>query len=156
MDSDEREFSVAVTGATPDTDLSAEDGEEDWRDDWEPIRMQLKEGAKRRVVVTTIDKRGSEREKESEGKYDSKYCDFGYAAALEAVEELEQEKRRSNGGLQASKTAFGGRLRKQLRQVALDDSDDDDFEEEEKNAKKKKDKKKAQNVAWGDVWWNKL
>lgn len=133
-DSDERQFSVAK--GVSDTDLSAGSGREDWRQDWEPIKMRLKEGAQRRAVVTTILDRG--------------LCDYDYPAALKALEAMKEpepeskEDRRAKAFLDtamerfeeakremrmvASRTMFRRGVRKQLRQVALGDSDDEEEE----------------------------
>jgi hypothetical protein len=66
-----------------DRDQSAESERENWRHDWEPIMTMLKEGAQRRAVVATFDRR------ESEEKHDSGSCDYNYLAALKALEESE-------------------------------------------------------------------
>ena len=142
-DSDDRDFSVAAVRRTPDTDLSAGSGEEDWRQEWEGISMQLKEGAKRRVVVKTIE------EREKDQVHDFQFCEYNYLAALQAMEEPEPEYDEEGNTLsldrlmekfeeakremriESSKTIFKRRV-KQLREIALGDSDD---EEEEVEAK---------------------
>lgn len=90
-DADERGFSVmAVVGGMSDTDLSAEEREEGWRQEWEEISTQLKEAAKKRAVVTTTDGRVEEED-------DIGYCGYDYRAALEALREPEHGRERPEG-----------------------------------------------------------
>ncbi len=163
-DSNERVFSIAVTDELPDTDLSAEDWEEDWREHWAPISIQLKEVAKKRVVVTTISGRQDEREE----KNDFEYCDYDYGAALEAMKEPELEREEGckdmasldgvvKGGLDGSRAIFAGRVRKQLRQVALGDSDDEEDEEVMVYSRDMGSMKTMDGeTACGDAWWKRL
>lgn len=174
MELDERAFSVAAAAAsvetraerTPEIDLAGED--DDWREDWAPIGLALKAGAKRRVVVTTI-----------EEKHDSGYCDYDYSTVLEALqksegkgrheEEEEEEEDREREYLEgivkkyekigrdaclgSSRAVFTGRVRKQLRQVALEDVDDDKEEDGEETRDPGSMRMSGGDLACGDAWW---
>jgi hypothetical protein len=167
-DQDEREFSV--TRRTPQTsnttDLSggqptreATRGDE-WKEEWKEISMCLREGAMRRVVITTVDNR------EDLEKHDSGYCEYDYAQALRALQEPRTE--RGDAGLgyldrvarefgkercmAASKARFGAMVRS-LRQEAL--AVDGDEEEEMMVHSRDTGSMKTRDgeVAGGDVWW---
>jgi hypothetical protein len=154
QDSDERQFSITATSGTPDSDLSAEDGEEEWGEDWEPIKMNLKRGAQRKVAVDMVPKG---------------YCDYDIEAVLAALKEPEAEEEREEGlegtmeslwqeARENSREMFVGRVRRQLRQVALAGSDDEEEEEElvvytrDTGSMRTRDGE----VACGNVWWKGL
>ncbi len=128
------------------TGLSAQYENEDWRQDWEPIKMLLQQGAQRRVVITTVDRR---QDGELGAKHDSGYCDYDYSAAMRTLETGEEpepeedegcgaevflakarekfEKAKKEMRMVVSKVEFGGQVR-QLRQTALAGSDDEEQE----------------------------
>jgi hypothetical protein len=151
QDSDEKQLSITATGGTPASDLSAVDGEEEWGEDWEPIKMNLKRGPQKKVVVEMMHKG---------------YCDYDIEAVLAALKEPEPEEGREEGlegametfwqeAWVSSREVFAGRVRRQLRQVALADSDD---EEEVVVYTRNSGNMRTRDgeVACRDVWWKGL
>jgi hypothetical protein len=157
QDSDEKQVSITATGGTPSSDLSAEDGEEEWEEDWEPMKMKLKRGAQRKVVVEMVRKG---------------YCDYDIEAVLAALKEPEPEEEREEGlegamesfwqeAWESPREVFAGRVSRQLRQVALADSDGEEEEEEEEEVvvytrNRGNTRTRDGEVVCGDVWWKGL
>ncbi|KAF7503587.1 hypothetical protein GJ744_003615 [Endocarpon pusillum] len=162
---------LSKTESTSGTDLCARYGNEDWRQDWEPIKMLLQQGAQRRVMVTTVDR--EPRDSESGTKQDPRHCDYDYSAAiraLEAREELEPEEDEGCGAeaflaragerferakrkmrMVVSKVEFGGQVR-QLRKTALGGRDDEEEEEIVYSGEGWRAAGEG-DVVCGDAWW---
>ncbi len=134
--------------------------------------MLLQQGAQRRVVITTVDRR---RDGKSGPKHDSGYCDYDYSAALRALESMEEpkpeleqeeegcgaeaplakaretfEKARREMKMVGSKMEFVGQVRR-LRQTALASSDD---EEQEITYSRESWRTAGEGkVVCGEAWW---
>lgn len=156
---DSEEFYVVSREGMPEMGMEGSEGEEggeteeeDWREEWEDLGMQLREGARRKVVITTFTT--SEAEVAEDGRHDSGYYedyDFDYWKVIAALQEPQEE---SLGG---DLGARSGGVRKQLRQIALGDSDDEEEDVDVELVERSQDlgsmRTRDGGVAGGDVWW---
>jgi hypothetical protein len=151
-ESDQKDSSGFATEKTPDTDLSGEgtEGEEDWREAWEPIKMQLKQVAKHKPVVTMPC---------------GGLCDYDLWAALEALKEPNPEEEDGYEDIRniesmiarferLTRNMFGG----SSEGAIYYEEEEEEEEEEEVFLEYTRDmgsmRTKDGEVAGGDVWWN--
>ncbi len=115
------DFSVARM--TPTTTDESDDERKEWREEWDEIRMSLKEVAKARPMITIIG------EDEPEANHDSGYCEYDHAAVPRGQQVPRQKRSQETG--EGSRRAFE-RVVRELKEIASQIREEEEEEEEER------------------------